>query len=240
MPGGRYRFAETGWINMTDQSASAADCAAKQNVLVLGIGNLLWADEGFGVRVVEEFHRHYETPGNVTVLDGGTQGVYLVQHVRQADVLIVFDAIDYGLEPGTMKRVEGDEVPRFLGCRKVSLHQTGFQEVIMMADMMGDLPHTMVLIGVQPVELDDFGGSLRPEVRSQIEPAIQAGIKELEALGIAVTRRAEPLPEEHGLAGEEMRLSRYEGERPDEHAAYRKGDPRFVFQELAPSAQEQG
>jgi hydrogenase maturation protease len=203
--------------------------AAHPNILVLGIGNLLWADEGFGVRVVEALHRHYEMPGNVRVLDGGTQGVYLVQHVREADVLIVFDAIDYGLEPGTMKRVEGDEVPRFLGCRKVSLHQTGFQEVIAMADMMGDLPHTMVLIGVQPVELDDFGGSLRPEVRDQIEPAIQMGLAELDRLGVSVKPRAVPLPEEQGLAGEEMRLSRYEGERPDEKAAYRYGDPRVVF-----------
>ncbi len=203
--------------------------AAAPNVLVLGIGNLLWADEGFGVRVVEAFHRDYEAPDTVTVLDGGTQGVYLVQHVRDADVLIVFDAIDYGLEPGTMKRVEGDEVPRFLGCRKVSLHQTGFQEVIAMADMMGDLPHTMVLIGVQPVELDDYGGSLRPIVHDRIEPAIQMAIEELAKFGIAVRKRDVPLPEEHGLAGEEMRLSRYEGERPAEQDAYRHGDPRVVF-----------
>ena len=41
-------------------------------VLVLGIGNILWADEGFGVRAVEAFHRDYEVPANVTVLDGGT------------------------------------------------------------------------------------------------------------------------------------------------------------------------
>ena len=205
------------------------DSELAPRVLVLGIGNLLWADEGFGVRVVEAFHRAYETPDNVTVLDGGTQGVYLVQHVRDADVLIVFDAIDYGLEPGTMKRVEGDEVPRFLGCRKVSLHQTGFQEVIAMAEMMGDLPHTMVLIGVQPVELDDYGGSLRPIVRDCIEPAIQMGIEELAKLGISVRQRPEPLPEEFGLAGEEMRLSRYEGERPGEQEAYRHGDPRIVF-----------
>lgn len=99
---------------------------AKKNILVLGIGNLLWADEGFGVRVVEEFHRFYETPDNVTLLDGGTQGIYLVQHVRDADVLIVFDAVDYGLAPATMKRVEGSEVPKFMGCKKISLHQTGF------------------------------------------------------------------------------------------------------------------
>jgi len=120
---------------------------AKQNVLILGIGNLLWADEGFGVRAVEEFHRQYETPDNVTLMDGGTQGIYLVQHVRDADVLIVFDAVDYGLEPGTIKRVEDEEVPQFMGCKKVSLHQTGFQEVLAMAEMMDDAPEKLLLIG---------------------------------------------------------------------------------------------
>ena len=69
-------------------------------VLVLGIGNILWADEGFGVRAVEEFHRRYELPQDVTVLDGGTQGLYLVNYVQEADDLLVFDAIDYGLVPG--------------------------------------------------------------------------------------------------------------------------------------------
>jgi len=124
-------------------------------VLVLGIGNLLWADEGFGVRAVEAFHRRYSTPDNVTLLDGGTQGIYLVQHVRDADVLIVFDAVDYGLEPGTIQVVEDEEVPKFMGCKKVSLHQTGFQEVLAMAEMMGDAPERLLLIGVQTEEIED-------------------------------------------------------------------------------------
>ena len=106
-------------------------------VLILGIGNLLWADEGFGVRAVEELHRAYDFPANVRLMDGGTQGIYLVQHIREADILVVFDAVDYGLPPGTLKRVEGDEVPKFLGIKKISLHQTGFQEVLSAADFSG-------------------------------------------------------------------------------------------------------
>ena len=77
-------------------------------MLVLGIGNILWADEGFGVRAVEAFHRRYELPDDVVLLDGGTQGLYLVQHVvQEADDLLVFDAIDYGLPPGTLNVVHG-------------------------------------------------------------------------------------------------------------------------------------
>ena len=76
----------------------------EKQVLILGIGNVLWADEGFGVRCVETLNQDYVFPDNVNMVDGGTQGIYLVQHVQQADVLVVFDAIDYGLPPGTLKK----------------------------------------------------------------------------------------------------------------------------------------
>ncbi len=202
--------------------------AAGAKVLILGIGNLLWADEGFGVRAVEEMHRRYETPDNVTLMDGGTQGIYLVQHVREAEVLIVFDAVDYGLPPGTIKRVEDDEVPQFLGCRKVSLHQTGFQEVLAMAAMMGDAPARLLLIGVQPEELDDYGGGLRESVRAQIGPAIDMALAELARLGIRLRPRPRPLPAESSIACPIMTPDRYEGQRPPEDQAFRKGDLRVL------------
>ena len=197
-------------------------------VLILGIGNLLWADEGFGVRAVEEMHRHWEVPDNVTLMDGGTQGIYLVQHVRDADVLIVFDAVDYGLPPGTLKRVEDDDVPQFLGCKKISLHQTGFQEVLAMAEMMGDAPERLLLIGVQPEELDDYGGGLRDSVRARIDTAIDMAVAELARLGIAARPRPQPLAPESTIACPIMTAERYEGERPDEEQAFRKGDLRVL------------
>ena len=201
---------------------------AAPEVLILGIGNLLWADEGFGVRAVEHMHRNWQMPDNVRMLDGGTQGIYLVQEIRDADVLVVFDAVDYNLPPGTLKRVEGDEVPSFMGVKKVSLHQTGFQEVLAMAEMMGDPPSHQLLIGVQPVELDDFGGSLRPVVKAQIEPAIALALEYLAGFGIMGQRRDQPLPPEQGIGSLEMLIHHYEGERPDEAAAFRQGDDRVI------------
>jgi hydrogenase maturation protease len=198
-------------------------------VLVIGIGNLLWADEGFGVRAVEAMHRHYEWPENVRLMDGGTQGLYLVQHVREADILIVFDAVDYGLPPGTIKLVEGDEVPKFLGAKKISLHQTGFQEVLATAELLGGATQHLYLIGVQPVELDDFGGSLRDEMKARIGSAIQHAIGFLTRFGISGSLRDAPLPEEETLACERMVMSRYEGQRPSAEDACRFGDPRVLL-----------
>ncbi|WP_135075218.1 HyaD/HybD family hydrogenase maturation endopeptidase [Terasakiella sp. SH-1] len=202
--------------------------AAQTNVLILGIGNLLWADEGFGVRAIEELNRLYEFGDNVKLMDGGTQGIYLVQHVRDADILVVFDAVDYGLEPGTLKLVEGDEVPRFLGAKKVSLHQTGFQEVLAMAEMFDEAPSHLFLIGVQPKELEDYGGSLRDVVKAQITPSIDEALSFLKKHGIEGQKRAQPLDHQHTLGCQVMQMERYENERPAEAEACRVGDERLI------------
>jgi hydrogenase maturation protease len=193
------------------------------DVLVLGIGNLLWADEGFGVRCVEQLAAEWELPPGITVMDGGTQGLYLLPYVQAARRLIVFDAIDYGLEPGTMKRVEGDEVPRFMGAKKMSLHQTGFQEVISAADLTGQLPESLLLIGVQPEELEDYGGSLRPAVKARLGDAVALAIAQLREWGFEPRQRRTP-----SVGSDALAMAAYETGRPSADAACRFGDERFI------------
>lgn len=196
------------------------------DVLVLGIGNLLWADEGFGVRCCEKLAAEWQLPDAVRVMDGGTQGLYLLPYVQAARRLIVFDAIDYGLPPGTMKRVEGDEVPRFMGAKKMSLHQTGFQEVISAADLTGKLPQELLLIGVQPEELEDYGGSLRPVVKARLEDAVAMAVEQLQAWGHAARRLASA--DFHALSDSALTMAAYETGRPSAEAACRFGDDRFL------------
>ncbi len=208
-------------------------------ILVLGIGNLLWADEGFGVRAAEAFDERYHAPENVTVLDGGTQGLYLLPYLEEADALIVFDAVDYGLEPGTMKLVRDDDVPAFLGARKMSLHQTGFQEVIATAELLDRHPPHLLLIGVQPLQLEDYGGGLTPPIEQCITPAIELAAQELrEKFGIHLGERtgADEAEIEPGFdperaqaqAARALRRELYEGQRPSAEDACRIGDIRFL------------
>lgn len=200
--------------------------AADGGTLVLGIGNLLWADEGFGVRCVEEFARRYRLPPGVAAMDGGTQGLYLLPYVQAARCLLVFDAVDFGLPPGTLHLVENDAVPRFMGAKKMSLHQTGFQEVLAAALLTGQLPERMLLIGVQPVELDDYGGSLRPAVRAQIGPAVDLAAARLLEWGHALEPLADALDP---LNDASLGLDAYESGRPSEQAACRHGDGRVLY-----------
>ncbi|CAH2604206.1 Hydrogenase expression/formation protein HupD [Rhodovastum atsumiense] len=178
-----------------------------QRVLVLGIGNILWADEGFGVRAVETFHATWQVPAHVTVMDGGTQGLYLVHHVQEADALLVFDAIDYGLAPGTLRVVRDAEVPRFTGAKKMSLHQTGFQDVLSAAEFTGRCPSRLALVGCQPVDLENWGAPLTPPVRDAIAPALQAAGQVLAEWGVALDRRRAAPP---GLLANDCDFAGYE------------------------------
>ena len=194
------------------------------SVLIMGIGNVLWADEGFGVRCVEHLADNWTLPDGITLLDGGTQGLYLLPFLEEAETLIVFDAIDYGLEPGTLKVIEGDEVPRFMGAKKMSLHQTGFQDVIATAQLMGYCPDNLLLIGCQPEELEDYGGGLRDVVTAQIEPAVHVALSRLAQMGLV----AKPGKTESDLLADPSIMQRaYEAGRPSEDEACRTGDDRF-------------
>jgi hydrogenase maturation protease len=193
--------------------------------LILGIGNVLWADEGFGVRCVERLAERYRFGPEVHVLDGGTQGLYLLPFLEGARNLLVFDAVDYGLAPGTMKIVEGAEVPAFMGAKKMSLHQTGFQDVIATAQLMGICPERLCLIGVQPEELEDYGGGLRDIVAARIDPAVDIAIAKLAAWDVAAEEGSAAA---HDLADIAIRRDAYEAGRPSAEDAYRHGDARFV------------
>lgn len=194
-------------------------------VLLLGIGNLLWADEGFGVRCAEKLAAEWQLPAGVQVMDGGTQGLYLLPYIQAARRLIVFDAVDYGLAPGTLKVVEGEAVPRFMGAKKMSLHQTGFQEVLAVAALTGQSPQDLLLIGVQPEELDDYGGSLRPSVRACLDEAVGIAIARLRTWGFEATRRPAAAADINDRA---LAMAGYEAGRPSAEQASRIGDARFM------------
>ena len=194
--------------------------------LVLGIGNVLWADEGFGVRAIEALHAGWSFPDTVSFMDGGTQGLYLLPYVQAAERMLVFDAIDYHLAPGMLQLVRDADIPAYLGVGKMSLHQSSFQEVLAFAQLSGRAPAHAALVGVQPDVLADFGGSLSPAVRGALPDALTVGLRILEAWGTPGERRAQPLAD--ALFDPSLALASYESGRPSESDACRIGDPRVL------------
>jgi hydrogenase maturation protease len=203
------------------------------DVLILGIGNVLWADEGFGVRAVEALVDGWTLPSGVTARDGGTQGLYLLNDVMAARRLILFDAIDFKRPPGTLLTVRDDQVPAW-GATKMSLHQTHFAELLALAKLQGRAPESILLVGVQPVDLTDFGGSLRPQVRARVPEAVALAVEQLRAWGYAPQRRVDALdgvdPERarQRVNAAALAIDAYEQGRPSAADACRIGDPRFL------------
>ncbi len=200
-------------------------------VLVLGIGNVLWADEGFGVRAVQALHQRWQVPPTVQLLDGGTQGLYLLDPVCDADRVIVFDAIDFALPPGTLKVFRDAEVPAWSDT-VMSLHQASFQELLSLARLRERFPERITLIGVQPEVLDDLGGSLSDGVRARVDEAVALAVAELAAWGLPPVPRS--APPDDTLSADALDLPRYEGERPSAELACRVGDARFLNQVHGP------
>ena len=147
------------------------------NILVLGIGNVLLTDEGIGVRALNELGRRYTFPENVELLDGGTAGIELLRHIRKRDYLIIIDAMKWGKEPGTVIRVEGNDVPAAFRTR-ISPHQLGLSDLLAAAMLTDELPKNLVLFGVEPESLD-IGLDLTDAVEASLDKLIGAVLEEL-------------------------------------------------------------
>jgi hydrogenase maturation protease len=184
------------------------------DTLILGIGNILWADEGFGVRCVETMNARYEFDDNVRLMDGGTQGLFLLPWVSSVSRLLIFDAIDFGLDPGEFRVIRDDDVPQYMGAKKMSMHQTGFQEVLASAHLLRERPQRLALIGVQPERLDDFGGSLRAGTRKRIPEAIASACELLSEWGVMMRERETPLESVDLVGPQQLDMQRYESGRP--------------------------
>ncbi len=122
-------------------------------VLVLGLGNMLLADEGVGVEVIERLQRDYRLPRGVELLDGGTSGMTLLDDLRGREKLIVVDAVRTGQPPGTIVVLRDEAVPAFFR-RKVSPHQLALSDVLAVLTLTGEKPPEVIVIGVEPLSLE--------------------------------------------------------------------------------------
>jgi hydrogenase maturation protease len=204
--------------------------SCKTEVLVLGIGNLLWADEGFGVRAIEAFHRQYENHPDLRLLDGGTLGHYLINEVMDAKRILLFDCCDLKAEPGTLKLLRDDDI-KIWSTTKISAHQTGMNDVLATASLLGYEPQAFSVIAIQPLELNDYGASLTEAVKTKIPEAIELAVNELNRWGYELNTRQSPLVDDNFVLST-LSIDRYEQERPSEELAPRDGDPRYRLRSL--------
>jgi hydrogenase maturation protease len=155
----------------------------KKQITVLGVGNILLSDEGFGVKVVLKMMRNYQFPENVYLVDGNVLGLSLLGIISDSDYLIVVDAIKNNGEPGTIYHIEAKDIPKRIRAKN-SLHQVDFLEAMTLCQALDHVPET-VIIGVEPKDIETVQDKLTPEIKNKINPVIEMVLGELKKIGIS-------------------------------------------------------
>lgn len=134
------------------------------NILILGIGNVIMGDEGVGVHAVKEIEKR-DWPSNVTVLDGGTGGFHLMEHLEKSDIVIMIDATMDGKPAGTVTLIR----PRFSSDfpSALSAHDIGLKDMIESLIILEKLPE-MFLFTISIEEIKSMCMELSKEVSSSI------------------------------------------------------------------------
>ena len=135
--------------------------------LVLAIGNTLLTDEGAGIHALEVLQQQYPEPEGVTYMDGGTLSFTLAGAVEDADNLIVLDATQLKSEPGTVDCLINEEMDKFLGSCKRSVHEVGLLDLLDISRLTGNLPENRALVAIQP-DVIDWGEQPTEQVAAAI------------------------------------------------------------------------
>lgn len=158
--------------------------------MILGVGCLLFSDEGFGIRVIEKLEETYTFPDNVSVVDGGVLGVNLLGVISLADQLIVVDVIRNKGNPGDVYRLTGDQIPERIRAKN-SIHQVDFLEALTLCQALDKVPET-VIVGVEPLDIDTLSIELTSVTAAKVAPMVDMVLSELDRLDTPYTKRKTP------------------------------------------------
>ena len=158
----------------------------KGSILIVGVGNILFSDEGLGVRALEYLEKHYHIPKELTLLDGGTMGLTLVDCLADARKVIIVDAIRGGNPPGFVYSLEFKDVPSHIK-PLFSLHQLGVNELVGVSKLLHK-ELDIVLAGMEPMELSP-STELSAVVRLRMPLLAEAIKKEVKKSGVRMRKR---------------------------------------------------
>jgi len=145
--------------------------------LVLGLGNVLRADDGLGSAVIDWLSQR-PLPREVVVQDGGTPGLELVLTLSGYPRALIVDAADLHRAPGQWARLTRQQVQSADAEAGLSLHHAGLAEALALGEELGTLPAELIIFGIQPAGLDWESG-LSPQAQAAVPQVGQAVLEEL-------------------------------------------------------------
>ena len=160
----------------------------KKKIGILGIGNLIVGDEGFGVHAVRYLEENYEFPDSVLIRDGGTAGIYMSPFLEECDPVLVIDVVDIDAEPGSMHYYSNDDVKAGKISTRMSPHQLGLLEILEICKLRDAAPETLEFYCVVPKDLIT-STELSDVVAPRVKEICEIVLKRLAELGVEAKRR---------------------------------------------------
>lgn len=161
---------------------------ANKKIGILGVGNLIVGDEGFGVHAVRYLEEHYEFPDNIWIQDGGTAGIYMSPFLEECDPVLVIDVVDIDAEPGSMHYYSSEDVKAGKLSTRMSPHQLGLLEILEICKLRDAAPDTLEFYCVVPKHLDT-STELSDVVAPRVKEISEIVLKRLAELGVQVSKR---------------------------------------------------
>ena len=165
---------------MSDEQLRGGVTAPPQKVLILGVGNLLLTDDGFGVHLINSL-KETVFPDTCDAARGRDGKPQLIPLFREIDHLIVIDVVEAGDTPGSLFRFSPDDM-HFRSEQMVSLHQISLIDVLKMAELTGSKPKT-VIIGVQPKDVSSWSLEMSEELKAVVPRVKELVLEELKKIG---------------------------------------------------------
>jgi hydrogenase maturation protease len=158
---------------------------------VLGLGNVLMGDDGFGPAVARAFDAAYEVDGDVEVVDLGTPGLDLMPWFFDAEQLVIVDTVKSDAAPGTLRVYNKPDILKHLPSVRVGPHDPGVKEALLTLEFAGRGPSDVVLIGAVPKDVG-MSTELSAPVANAVPGALALLVDALTHLGHTVRRRSTP------------------------------------------------
>lgn len=156
---------------------------------IMGVGNILLADEGFGVHFVRRLEEGFTFPDGVRLIDGGVLAYTLLDEICSCKHLIVIDAIKLTDLPGSIYRFTREELETRLP-PPTSAHEVAFPDVLFKAELLGELPEVIFLC-VIPEQYKEMDLEMTPLMTERLPDMEKLLLQELDRLNVSWRRKTD-------------------------------------------------
>lgn len=146
------------------------------DISVVGIGNIIMQDEGFGVRCAEYLQKITDYPDFVQIIDGGTLGMDLMPYIAGTKKLLLIDAMNIDAPVGSFHSFTGDELNVYFK-NKITIHDVGVNDMLAVLKLTDNPIEEVVVMGIKP-EVVSMGLDMTEKIAEKV-PEVAQKAKEL-------------------------------------------------------------